>query len=133
VRVRKLPMLGQPARAVSPAVTQVDLLFKGFADPTRLRILNLLAAGELCVCDIVELLALPQPAVSRHLGYLRRAGLVAARRARKFAHYRLAEPRTDVHSTLVGCVASCFAGIPSLHAERQAAQARVMERAALGC
>ena len=70
----------------------LDQLFKGFADPTRIRILSLLAAGELCVCDIVTILELPQPTVSRHLAYLRRMGLVKATREWKFAHYRLAEP-----------------------------------------
>jgi len=55
----------------APAVSDFETLFNGFADPTRLRILNLLAAGELCVCDLVELLDLPQPLVSRHLAYLR--------------------------------------------------------------
>jgi len=57
-----------------------------FADPTRLRVLNLLGAGELCVCDIVEILDLPQPTVSRHLAALRDTGLVAVTREWKFAH-----------------------------------------------
>ena len=58
----------------------VDRIFRAFSDRTRLRILNLLSAGELCVCDIVRVLDLPQPKVSRHLAYLRRAGLVSAAR-----------------------------------------------------
>lgn len=114
-------------------VEMLDELFKGFADSTRLRILSVLAAGELCVCDIVELLALPQPLVSRHLAYLRRAGLVTATREAKFAHYRLAEPTNAVHRNLVACVRSCFTGIPALDAERSAAEARVRERAAAPC
>ena len=61
---------------LKPTVTHLDALFRGFADPIRLRVLNVLAAGELCVCDIVEILDLPQPTVSRHLAYLRRCGLV---------------------------------------------------------
>ncbi len=64
----------------SPPAT--DLLFRAFADRTRLRILHMLANGELCVCDIVGVLEVPQPKTSRHLAYLRRAGLVTgARRA----------------------------------------------------
>ena len=56
------------ARVAAPAsVADLDALFKGFADPTRIRILSCLAAGELCVCDLVDILRLPQPAVSRHL------------------------------------------------------------------
>jgi ArsR family transcriptional regulator, arsenate/arsenite/antimonite-responsive transcriptional repressor len=55
-------------------------LFKAFADPVRLRLLNLLAAGEVCVCHLHEALELPQSTVSRHLAYLRKRGLVVARR-----------------------------------------------------
>lgn len=114
-------------------VDDLDALFKGFADPTRLRLLNALAAGELCVCDLVDLLALPQPAVSRHLAYLRRMGLVEATREWKFAHYRLAEPRNAVHRNLVACARSCFTGVPALDAERAAAEQRVCARAEAPC
>ena len=117
----------------APSVIDLDTLFKGFADPTRIRILSLLAAGELCVCDIVEILGLPQPTVSRHLAYLRRSGLVEATREWKFAHYRLAEPANAVHRNLVACVHSCFTGVPALDAERARAEARVRERTADPC
>ena len=110
------------------AVTDLDELFKGFADPTRLRILSALAAGELCVCDLVDLLALPQSLVSRHLAYLRRAGLAEVTREAKYAHYRLAEPANAVHRNLINCVRSCFIGIESLDSERRRAEARVRER-----
>ncbi len=123
----------RPASPDAAGVEQLDALFKGFADPTRLRILNALAAGELCVCDIVEVLGLPQPAVSRHLAYLRRAGLVEVTREWKFAHYRLAEPRSVVHGNLIACVRSCFTGVASLDAERAAAEASVRDRAATPC
>jgi ArsR family transcriptional regulator len=122
-----------PLPVATPNVDRLDALFKGFADPTRLRILNILAAGELCVCDLVELLRLPQPTVSRHLAYLRRTGLVTMTREWKFAHYRLAEPVHSVHATLLGCVRSCFHGIPTLDAERAAAVARVIARASDAC
>jgi ArsR family transcriptional regulator len=112
---------------------ELDALFKGFADPTRLRVLNALAAGELCVCDLVELLGLAQPAVSRHLAYLRRMRLVEATREWKFAHYRLAEPSNAVHRNLIACVRGCFTGVPSLDAERAAAVVRVRERAQAPC
>lgn len=114
-------------------VDALDALFKGFADPTRLRILNVLVPGELCVCDIVELLELPQPAVSRHLAYLRRSGLVEVTREWKYAHYRLSAPLTTVHATLLACVHSCFTGIASLDAERARAGARVRDRSASPC
>ena len=114
-------------------VSDLDALFKGFADPTRLRVLNALAAGELCVCDLVELLGIAQPAVSRHLAYLRRMRLVEATREWKFAHYRLAEPANAVHRNLIACVRGCFTGVPSLDAERAAAVIRVRERAQVSC
>jgi ArsR family transcriptional regulator len=119
--------------ADAPSVGDLDALFKGFADPTRIRILSVLAAGELCVCDIVELLGLPQPTVSRHLAYLRRSGLVEATREWKFAHYRLAEPANAVHRNLVACVRGCFRGIASLDDERARAEGRVRERASDPC
>src|SRR3954453_17737198 len=67
-------------------------LFQALADPTRLRLLNLMAAGEVCVCYFVEVFDEPQPKISRHLAYLRRAGLVAARRDGKWMHYSLSVP-----------------------------------------
>src|SRR3954454_7414942 len=69
----------------------MEALFKALADVTRLRILGLLLAGEVCVCDIHESLKIPQPKASRHLAYLRRSGLVATRREGLWVHYRLAE------------------------------------------
>jgi ArsR family transcriptional regulator len=69
----------------------VEETYKALADRTRLRILALLMDGEVCVCDIHDTLRLPQPTASRHLAYLRRAGLVEARREGTWKHYRLAE------------------------------------------
>lgn len=80
--------------------TQLELLFKALADRTRLRLLNLMAAGEVCVCFFVEVLAASQPKISRHLAYLRRAGVVAARREGKWMHYRIEEP-ADAHTARV--------------------------------
>ena len=63
-------------------------LFKTLADPTRLRLLNLLACGETCVCELTDTLRVVQPKVSRHLAHLKRAGLVDVRRNGKWMHYR---------------------------------------------
>lgn len=73
--------------------TPLSRLFRALADPTRLRLLNLIADREICVCYFVEILGISQPKVSRHLAYLRRAGIVAARREGKWMHYRLAYPK----------------------------------------
>lgn len=70
----------------------LDELFQALADRTRLRLLNLMAEGEVCVCFFVEILGEPQPKISRHLGVLRAAGLVAARRDGKWMHYRVTPP-----------------------------------------
>ena len=70
----------------------VESFFQALADTTRLRLLNLLSDQELCVCHLVDVLRQPQPKVSRHLAYLRRAGIVASRREGKWMHYRIVEP-----------------------------------------
>jgi len=70
----------------------IEELFKALADRTRLRLINLMGDDEVCVCFFVEVLNLNQPKISRHLAYLRRAGVVAARRDGKWMHYRIVEP-----------------------------------------
>lgn len=75
---------------------ELELIFKALADNTRLRLIHLLGDDELCVCSCVEVLRTNQPKISRHLAYLRRAGLVAARRDGKWTHYRLTQP-SDIH------------------------------------
>jgi ArsR family transcriptional regulator len=79
---------------------RMELLFRALADRTRLRLLNLMAAGEVCVCFFVEVLGTNQPKISRHLAYLRRAGVVSARREGKWMHYRIATP-ADPHAARV--------------------------------
>jgi ArsR family transcriptional regulator len=71
---------------------KVELLFKALADQTRLRLINLIGNDEVCVCFLVEVLKTNQPKISRHLAYLRRAGVVSSRRDGKWIHYRLEEP-----------------------------------------
>lgn len=66
------------------------------ADKTRLRLLNLMRDEEICVCFFTEVLNESQPKVSRHLAYLRNAGLVEARRDGKWMHYRIVEPENEV-------------------------------------
>lgn len=69
-----------------------ELFFRALADPTRLRIINLIGDQEVCVCFFVEILKTNQPKISRHLAYLRRAGIVAARREGVWMHYRISTP-----------------------------------------
>jgi len=78
----------------------IELLFKALADRTRLRVINLIGDDEMCVCFFVEVLKTNQPKISRHLAYLRRAGLVSTRREGKWMHYRLVEP-PDAHAARI--------------------------------
>ena len=70
----------------------MEMLFRALADRTRLRLLNLMEDNEVCVCYFVEVLKTPQPKISRHLAYLRKAGVVEARRDGKWMHYRIIQP-----------------------------------------
>ena len=88
----------------------IELLFKALADPTRLRLIKLLGDDEVCVCDCVESLKTNQPKVSRHLAYLKRAGLVTARRDGKWSHYRLVEPSDPCASKIFREVREWLAG-----------------------
>jgi ArsR family transcriptional regulator, arsenate/arsenite/antimonite-responsive transcriptional repressor len=73
----------------------LERFFQALGDNTRLRLLNLMADQELCVCYFVEILNQPQPKISRHLAYLRSAGIVAARRDGKWMHYRIVMPPNE--------------------------------------
>jgi ArsR family transcriptional regulator len=93
---------------------KVDVMFRAFSDRTRLRLLNLLRGGETCVCDLVDVLGVSQPKVSRHLAYLRKAGLVVARKDGLWIHYRLAPAKSEFHKSLLNCLACCFRSVPEL-------------------
>jgi ArsR family transcriptional regulator len=105
----------------------VHFMFRAFSDRTRLRILNLLTSGELCVCDLVRIIAVPQPKISRHLAYLRKAGLVVGRKEGLWMHYTLAPARNQFHRKLIGCISCCLADVPEL-----ATDARRLEKRAAG-
>jgi ArsR family transcriptional regulator len=77
---------------VTKAQFDLERFFQALGDKTRLRLLNLMGDQEICVCYFVEILGSPQPKISRHLAYLRRAGIVTARREGKWMHYRIAMP-----------------------------------------
>ena len=91
-----------------------DQLFKAFSDETRLRILNLLAQRDHCVCEFQAILRVSQPKISRHLAYLRRSGLVDVSKCGKWVTYALAKPGNPVHAALLRCVRGCFQEIDFL-------------------
>jgi len=99
----------------APPAISVDRMFRAFSDRTRLRILNLLRSGELCVCDLVRVIGAPQPKISRHLAYLRKARLVTARKEGLWMHYKLAAAKNDFHRKLLECLECCFTSdVPEL-------------------
>jgi ArsR family transcriptional regulator len=99
-------------------------LFKAFADPVRMRLLNLLTEGEVCVCHLHEALDLPQSTVSRHLAYLRRRRLVLGRKEGLWVHYRLAKADGELHRQLIGCLRACVRASETLTQDRQRLERR---------
>jgi ArsR family transcriptional regulator len=79
----------------------LDVLFSALADRTRLRLLNLMSEQEMCVCYFTEVLRAPQPKISRHLAYLRKAGIVSARRDGKWMHYKLRFPHDPYAASIL--------------------------------
>lgn len=95
-------------KAPSSSLPTMESLLRALSERVRLRILNLIGDSELCVCFFVEALDLPQPTISRHLAYLRREGVVSARREGLWMHYRIVVPADSnvaavLRSTLVWC------------------------------
>jgi ArsR family transcriptional regulator len=97
----KAHMLYTANMGKTQAGASLDVLFRAMADATRLRLLNLIADREICVCYFVEILKMSQPKISRHLAYLRKAGLVTSRREAKWMHYRLAIPKDAVAANIL--------------------------------
>ena len=106
----------------------LETLFKALADTTRLRTLGLLLDGEICVCNIHESLALPQPKVSRHLAYLRHAGLVLARKDGLWVHYRLARMADPVMQALLDAVGHAIGHLDGRDRRRLAARVALPAR-----
>jgi ArsR family transcriptional regulator len=100
-------------------LASLETLFKALADRTRLRIIGLLVNGEICVCDIHGSLGIPQPMASRHLAYLRRAGLVNTRRDGLWVHYRLADLPDPVLQAVLAAVAHAVGHAASAARDRR--------------
>jgi ArsR family transcriptional regulator len=102
----------------------MESLFKALADATRLRILGLLLAGEVCVCDIHESLKIPQSKASRHLAYLRRSGLVQTRREGLWIHYRLGTVDDPVLGTIGDAVRHALTHVDTVRRDGERLQKR---------
>jgi ArsR family transcriptional regulator len=110
---------------IDKRLASLETVFKALADRTRLRIVGLLLAGEICVCDIHGSLGLPQPTVSRHLAYLRKAGLVLARKDGLWVHYRLATMADPVMQALINAVGHAIGHLESGARDLQRLASRV--------
>jgi ArsR family transcriptional regulator len=97
----------------------LDRLFRALGDPTRLRLINLMAEQEICVCYFTEVIGAPQPKISRHLAYLRKAGIVAARREGKWMHYRLVPPSNPKLAAIMNHVLDVLRQDKDLQRDRQ--------------
>ena len=120
-------------------VQTLEQLLRALADLTRLRILALVASGEICVCHIHGALGLPQPTVSRHLAYLRRAGLVSGRRDGLWVHYRLDVPESPALASVLKATLDALGEARSVSVDRRKLSGlttvplRVIEQAAACC
>ena len=97
---------------------RIAFLFKALADHTRLRLINLIGDDEVCVCFFVEVLKINQPKISRHLAYLRRVGVVSARREGKWIHYRLVEPPDPHAANIFREVRAALPNDPAMKSDR---------------
>ena len=100
-------------------VDDLESLFKALADKTRLRILALLGNNEVCVCHLHDSLGLPQPTVSRHLAYLRRSGLVVARRDGVWMHYQVSRSLSPVMQSVVAAAVDALQELPATTQDRR--------------
>src|SRR6188768_3699436 len=101
------------AQKTTAPIDALEDAFKALADRTRLRILALLGNNEVCVCHIHDSLGLPQPTVSRHLAYLRRTGLVSARRDGVWMHYRVSRSLSPVVQSVVAVAVDALQQLPA--------------------
>ena len=96
-----------------------ETIFGALADQTRFRILSLLGGGELCVCDVMQVLKEPQSKISRHLAYLRKAGLVEARKEGLWMYYRLARPTARIFRTILQSLGRAHLDFEELKQDRR--------------
>lgn len=101
----------------SPKAYDLALFFAALSDPTRLRLLNLMNGREVCVCYFVEILEQGQPKISRHLAYLRKAGIVESRREGKWMHYRIVPPKHEGAAKLLSETLAVLRGQKAMQAD----------------
>lgn len=97
----------------------LELFFSALADKTRLRLLNLLRDGEVCVCFFAGTLETNNPKISRHLSYLKRASLVSARRDGKWMHYTLTRPTEEAAAEVFDATMKMLESDPEMKRDRE--------------
>ncbi len=103
-------------------------VFKALSDDSRLRIINLLFySGELCVCDIEEVMGFTQTKVSRHLAYLRKAGLVDDRKQGLWMLYSIAKPRDEEHRKILDFLSSLLKSNDVARRDAERLASRIMK------
>ena len=109
----------QAHAAKRQTIDDLEEVFKALADKTRLRILALLGNDEVCVCHMHDSLKLPQPTVSRHLAYLRKSGLVEARRDGVWMHYQLSRSLSPAVHRIVEAAVDALQQLPATTQDRK--------------
>jgi len=112
---------------------QTVTLFKALSDETRVRIMALLTHGELCVCDIIQVLDLPQSTVSRHLATLRQAGLVKDRRQGVWSYYSLSEDGRPVYRELLEILAGGLDHLEEVQEDRRGLARLIADKEKTAC
>jgi ArsR family transcriptional regulator len=105
--------------ARNTTLENLEPFFLALADKTRLRILNLMGEDEICVGNLVEVLGESQPKISRHLAYLKSAGLVSVRRDGKWMHYRIEQPDDPAGQEILGSLLSRLGEQDQMRKERR--------------
>lgn len=108
-------------------------LFKALSDNTRLRILGLLLEGDLCVCELMAILDMPQSTVSRHLAYLKNSGLVSDRRRGIWMHYRLTDGDNILHRDLLDLLRKDLSELPQVQDDHRMLRKYTSGRKASAC
>lgn len=105
--------------ASAASLSALESLFAALSDGTRLRLLHLMSEGEVCVCFFVEVIDAPQPTISRHLAYLRKAGLVSDRRDGKWIHYSIVPPENERIRAMFEAILHGLASDPAMQRDRR--------------
>jgi len=101
------------------SLNEMESMFLALADKTRLRLLNLMADGEVCVALLTEILGVSQPKISRHLAYLRNAHLVDVRREGKWMHYSVRWPDDESQRAIMRTTLDALANLPDVSSNRR--------------